>query len=126
MKIGSTSNNNASFGSFGVVMPAVKSEQETFGILWKGIKGVYPETQIKHDQSQRSIGFIRKTIYTIFNITGKNEKEENQVAAAFATAGFQVLKAVKKPVERAMEGIATLFSPVKLVVDNAKKLDVAA
>ena len=95
-------------------------------MLFKEIKKVYPETQIKHDQSHQAIGFIRKTLYTIFNITGKNEKEENQAAAAFATAGFQVLKAVRKPVERVKDGIAALLNPVKLVANNIKKLDVAA
>ncbi|HBG50132.1 MAG TPA: hypothetical protein DDW90_11695 [Cyanobacteria bacterium UBA9971] len=126
MKIGSTSNNNASFGSFRVVMGSDKGERETFGMLFKEIKKVYPETQIKHDQSHQAIGFIRKTLYTIFNITGKNEKEENQAAASFATAGFQVLKAIRKPVERVKDGIAALMNPVKLVANNTKKLDVAA
>jgi len=129
MKIGSTNNNNASFGSFRVVMSANKNERETFGMLFKKIKKVYPETQIKHDESHKAIGFIRKNIYSIFNITGKNEKEETQVKAAFATAGFQIMDAVKKPVERVLAGIVALLTPVKIIAENAKQtkgLNIAA
>lgn len=121
MKIGATNNNTVSFGSFRVVMPAVKNEQETFRTLLKEIVKVYPETQIKHDKSKRTGGYVRRTIYSIFNITGKNEKEENQIMAAFATAGFQLLEGVKKPVDRVIEGFAALFNPVKIVKENAKQ-----
>lgn len=54
MKIGSTGNNNVAFGSFRVVMGSEKVERETFGMLFKEIKKVYPETQIKHDQSHQA------------------------------------------------------------------------
>lgn len=126
MKISSSQNNYASFGSFSVVVPSVKSENETFKLLYQGIKKVYPETQIKHNQSKQTIGIIKRTIYSIFNITGKNEAAENQMAAAYATAGFQVLASTKTTMERVAAGFKALLTPVKIVAENAPKLNTVA
>jgi len=129
MKTGSTSNNNAAFGSFRVVMPAAKSEQETFKLLYNGIKKVYPETQIKHDESKRTIGFIRKIIYTIFNITGKSEQAEAKMAEAFTAAKFQVIPAEVTPKDRAKAGFKALISRSSEIAENVeqtKKLNVEA
>lgn len=125
MRIGNVGNyDNVSFGSFRVFLPSEKIERDTFELISKEIRKTYPETQIIHEKSHYLPGFVKRLAYSIFNVTGKDENVEHNLATTFSLAGFQLLETERTAAQRAEASLFALTKPVIMLKENA--LDIKA
>lgn len=117
MKIGSSSNSQNSFGSFRMILPAEKTERDTFELICREIKKVHPDTKITHEKSQYLPGFVKRLAYSIFNITGKDAEAEEKIATSLSFAGFHLMECEKSAAQRAEAALFALSKPVMMIKD---------
>ena len=113
MKIGTTNNNNAAFGSFKVGVPNDKDSLKTLQLVNRIVKQNIPDVNRKLAETKKTPGFIKNIVAWVFELKGKNVESEVNAANCYAQAGFTVTPVMPSPKERAQNALNFLKANAK-------------